>query len=92
MVRTGNPRCRRHAIAPPAKTQFAGDSALEGDGIELPVPREIGSVSTVGRSEPGIRSAEARGGSRVHRFTRLATRLCYPRGRVVAIDLEPGDA
>jgi hypothetical protein len=23
---------------------------------------------------------------------RLVTRLCYPRGRVVAIDLEPGDA
>jgi hypothetical protein len=25
--------------------------------------------------------------SRVHRFTSLATRLCCPRGRVVAIDL-----
>src|SRR5205807_394537 len=26
----------------------------------------------------------------VQRFTRLSMRLCYPRGRVVAIDLYPG--
>jgi hypothetical protein len=28
--------------------KFVLDSSLEGDGFELPVPREIGSVSTLG--------------------------------------------
>ena len=28
--------------------EFAPESPLEGDGFELPVPREIGSISTVG--------------------------------------------
>jgi hypothetical protein len=29
--------------------EFAPDSPLEGDGFELPVPREIGSVSRSGK-------------------------------------------
>jgi hypothetical protein len=31
------------------KFKFAPDSPLEGDGFELPVPREIGSVSMFGK-------------------------------------------
>ena|SRR5258708_6730045 len=31
-----------------ADAKFAVDSPLEGDGFELPVPREIGSVSPLG--------------------------------------------
>jgi hypothetical protein len=30
------------------RTEFAADSPLEGDGFELPVPREIGSISRFG--------------------------------------------
>jgi hypothetical protein len=30
------------------EVSFASDSPLEGDGFELPVPREIDSVSTLG--------------------------------------------
>jgi hypothetical protein len=31
-----------------ARDRFVADSPLEGDGFELPVPREIGSISTFG--------------------------------------------
>jgi hypothetical protein len=32
-----------------AQIEFATDSPLEGDGFELPVPRQTGSVSALGR-------------------------------------------
>jgi hypothetical protein len=32
----------------PEEVRFARDSPVEGDGFELPVPREIGSISTFG--------------------------------------------
>jgi len=35
-------------VPPPQLPQFVADSSLEGDGLELPVPRGIGSVSTLG--------------------------------------------
>jgi hypothetical protein len=33
---------RESKVAFPAATRFVADSALEGDGFELPVPREKG--------------------------------------------------
>src|SRR4051794_34821144 len=44
--------CRRHAIAPPAKTEFAADSALEETGFEPLVPlrshnRDTGPMSPI---------------------------------------------
>jgi len=41
--------------------RHAGVEAHQADHVEsfeLPVPREMGSISTVGRSERGIRAAE----------------------------------
>jgi hypothetical protein len=35
-------------LGAPTTSPSALDSLLEGDGFELPVPREIGSVSTLG--------------------------------------------
>ena len=38
-LRAGYPWCR--ASSQPQKVRFAPDSALEGDGFELPVPHEV---------------------------------------------------
>ena len=44
----GKPRLLDLERRIPARDRFAPDSLLEGDGLELPVPRGIGSVSTLG--------------------------------------------
>ncbi|HWY49225.1 MAG TPA: LysR family transcriptional regulator [Bryobacteraceae bacterium] len=56
---TGEPRipARRHRWEAAPKVRFAQDSLLEGDGFELPVPRELISAGSRNPAASGSTSA-----------------------------------